>query len=644
MEGTVFARRPKMPNACFLTAAGKFLPGEPVSNDQVEAHLGQIGSKPSALRERVLRQNGITQRYYAIDNQQKSFFTNAQMAANAVRDVLAQSSLDVKDIELLVAATSQGDLPLPGFASMVQGELKMPPCEIATLHGICGSSVVGLRHAALAIGAGEVKAAVCVASEFVSRLLKASRFQAQGYGDTKRLPFETEFLRWMLSDGAGALLLQDKPAERGLSLEIERIVIKSYAGDFPPCMFVGNRDEVYGEPSIGWLDHPDYESASAAGAINLHQSVDMLKDVLRLCVNGVFEMVEEGCLDPKGIDWWVTHYSSHLFREQAYELFVRGGVTIPPERIYTNLYTSGNVGSASFPMMLGDLFRSGKLRVGQRILCIVPESGRFLFGYVVLRVVGEQAIRQISEPYMSAPTPSPAAHPDSAVPPDIKTSGTAIEEALVRQLAQVWTDFENRLHHVPIVAKMEAGRMTVQDYRDLLFNLRQQVIDGSRWISRVASNITREHFPLRSAFIGHSADEHRDFEMIERDYVSVGGDIEAIRSGVKNVGSTALSEYILSRAGRENPFDLIGAMFIIEGLGRRVAGQWGERIREQLGLEKRQVSFLTYHSASDDIHFERLDAAVQSGILTESLVAEIVKAARVTARLYLLQLEEIGNF
>ena len=64
----------------------------------------------------------------------------------------------------------------------------------------------------------------------------------------------------------------------------------------------------------------------------------------------------------------------------------------------------------------------------------------------------------------------------------------------------------------------------------------------------------------------------------------------------------------------------------------------------ELQLEPQQVSFLAYHSASDDIHFERLDAAVQSGILTDSLVAEIVKAAKVTARLYLLQLEEIGNF
>ena len=132
--------------------------------------------------------------------------------------------------------------------------------------------------------------------------------------------------------------------------------------------------------------------------------------------------------------------------------------------------------------------------------------------------------------------------------------------------------------------------------------------------------------------------------MIERDYVSVGGTLEDIQSGTKNIGSTALSEYILSRASRENPFDLIGAMFIIEGLGRRVAARWAERIRAQLQLDAKQVSFLTYHSASDDLHFERLDAAVQSGILTEALVADIVKTAKVVARLYVLQLEEIGNF
>jgi 3-oxoacyl-[acyl-carrier-protein] synthase-3 len=239
---------------------------------------------------------------------------------------------------------------------------------------------------------------------------------------------------------------------------------------------------------------------------------------------------------------------------------------------------------------------------------------------------------------------STAAENHQIDPPDIKTSGAEIEEGLVRQLARVWIDFESQLNNVPIVKKIREGRLTVADYRELLFNLRQQVIDGSRWISRAASNLTTENFPIRSAFIGHSSDEHRDFEMLERDYASVGGNVEDIRAGTKNIGSTALSEFILGRASRENPFDLIGAMFIIEGLGRRVASRWARMIQEQLELEESQVSFLMYHSESDDVHFERLDLAVQSGILTREVVESVVKTAKVTARLYRLQLEEIGNF
>jgi 3-oxoacyl-[acyl-carrier-protein] synthase III len=628
-----------VPKRVYIISAGKFYPGEPVSNDQIEDRLGRVGSLPSRLRERVLRQNRIERRYYAIDENQRSIFSNAQMAAHAARDAMARSGLSLKDIPLLVAATSQGDLPLPGFASMVHGELAMPPCEIASLHGICASSVAALRHASLTIGAGEFTTALCVASEFPSRLLKASRFQAQGFGDEKRLPLETEFLRWMLSDGAGAFLLHDAPAATGLSLEIESIVLKSHASQYPPCMFVGNKADVLADPPVGWLDYASYEAASAAGAINLHQSIHLLEDVVRICVNGVFELVESGKLDPKGIDWWVTHYSSHLFREQACELFARGGMPLPQERIFSNLYERGNVGSAAFPLMVEELLASGRLKPGERLLCIIPESGRFLFGYVILKVVGTRSAAGA----VAAKSRAAAPAPDMSPAPDIKTSGSPIEAQLVRQLSGVWSDFENRLVQVPVIQKMYQGRMTLDDYRQLLFNLRQQVIDGSRWISRAASNLTSEHFPIRSAFIGHSSDEHRDFEMIERDYVSVGGKLDEIRAGRKNIGSEALSEFILSRASRENPFDLIGAMFIIEGLGRRVARKWAERIREQLGLEDQQVSFLMYHSQSDDVHFQRLDAAVQSGILTEPLVAQIVKTAKVVARLYVLQLEELGN-
>ncbi len=610
----------KLTPAVYINAWGKFLPGEPVPNEEMEAYLGLIHGNRSRARQRILKQNGILTRHYAMDREQRSLYSNAEMAARAVRDLWGRAGMEGREMDFLAAATSQGDLPLPGFASMVHGELGTPTCEIASLHGVCASGVMALKVAALLVGAGR-KAAVACASEFASRLFKASRYEAQSSG---ALDFDAEFLRWMLSDGAGAALLQ--PVAVGLALEVEWIEIVSHAGRFEPCMYVGAA-----EGMRSWLDYPSIGAADRAGAINLRQDIRMLPEVVRCAVDGAVDLVRKGRLNPASIDWVVAHYSSHLFREQAQEMAARGGVDIPLERWFTNLYTKGNVGSASIYVQLEELFYSGRLEAGQRLFCMVPESGRFTFAYMMLRVVE------------GGPERASTAIPRTAVP-HLERTADPLAQRLIRELATVWFEFESELHRVPMVQRLYSPEFTVEDYRRLLFNLRQQVIDGSRWIARAASNITAEYFPLRSAFIAHTQEEHRDYEMIERNYVAVGGTLEEIRGGRKNIGSEALSAYVLHRASRENPFDLAGAMFIVEGLGQRVASQWGERIQRQLGLSAEQVSFLVYHSASDVRHFERLDLAIAHGILTETMVDDIVRCAKVTGRLYALQLEELDHF
>src|SRR5258708_7004991 len=157
----------------FITSLGKFLPGDPVANDAMEEFLGTIDGKASRIRKRILKQNGIQTRYYAIDRQQKTLFSNAAMAANAARAAVKRAGLDLDEIDFLAAATSQGDFPIPGFASMVHGELKSPPCEIATLHGVCASGVMAVKSAMLQILQGDKRHAVVCASEFPSRLFKS---------------------------------------------------------------------------------------------------------------------------------------------------------------------------------------------------------------------------------------------------------------------------------------------------------------------------------------------------------------------------------------------------------------------------------------------------------------------------------------
>ncbi len=217
--------------------------------------------------------------------------------------------------------------------------------------------------------------------------------------------------------------------------------------------------------------------------------------------------------------------------------------------------------------------------------------------------------------------------------------------AVMREPGKTWADFEGRLVRVPIIARALRGALRLEDYRLLLHDHYQQVLDGSRWIARAVSSIDRDHLELRSRFLEHARTEHRDYEMLERDYAAAGGDIAVLHNGGQNIGSRALSAWMFQCAARPNPLELLGAMFIIEGLGKHFACIFARALQQHLALEPRQVSFYHYHAEHDEDHLAELQAVLESGVLqVDGLAERIAETARVTGRLYLLQLEELGNY
>ena len=196
---------------------------------------------------------------------------------------------------------------------------------------------------------------------------------------------------------------------------------------------------------------------------------------------------------------------------------------------------------------------------------------------------------------------------------------------------------------MPLVRRLDEGTVTLDDYRELLLNLRQQVVEGGRWIALAASSMSIELFPVRSLLIKHAAEEHTDYQMLEQNYVSVGGDLATMLSQPKNIGSEAFSAFMFHQAAKPDPLDLFGAMFIIEGLGSSKAAGWAARIQELLGLEEEQVSFLAYHGVNDDSHYEKLRMILSHPLIDMALAERLVRTAKIVARLYALQLEEIGN-
>ncbi len=612
----------------YITSAGVFLPNQAVSNDEMEDYLGRLYGKDSSLKLRILKQNGITKRYYAINKKQETTHSNAQLAIHAIEAAIAKSELRSKEVSLLCTGTTQGDLPIPGFGSMVHAGLDFNRCEVASFQSVCASGIMALKNGFLQVKSNEKENAVCVGSELSSRMFKYSRFEAQ---NVKALPFDTEFLRWMLSDGAGAFVLENKKSNTGVSLKIEWIEIKSHANEFPVCMFTGKTDNT-NEGEQTWLDYPSYEEASKAGAINLQQDVRLLNKVIQTGVAHYFELIDEGKINKDKIDWLCCHYSSEVFKKPIQELMEKGGGAVAEEKWFSNLITKGNTGSASIFIILEELMYSGKLKQGDTILCMVPESGRFITSFMQLKVELPEQKNDISFPYRKVETPA------------LNVNKNETSEWLIRQLAQIWIDFETELLKVPIITKIHAGKLSLSDYKLLLHDLRQQVIDGSQWISRAASNIDIELFELRSAFIKHTAAEHKDYQMLEKNFVNLGEPLSAILTNEKNIGSMSLSAFMFQQASKPNPIDLLGAMFVIEGIGKRLASYWGLMIKEQLNLTDDQVSFFTYHGVADENHFHKLEEALNHPSMNMEIAKRIAKTAKTTAKLYKLQLEELGNY
>ncbi|WPG39933.1 beta-ketoacyl-ACP synthase III [Variovorax sp. EBFNA2] len=373
----------------FLTRTAAFLPFSPVSNEDIEEVLGRIGGKVSRARRLILRSNGIQSRHYAIDRATGQLaMTNAQLTAAAIRAL----GDDIGPVDCLATGTSLPDQLMPNHAVMVHGELGWPRLEVVACAGICLAGAAALKHAWLSVRAGDARRAVATGSELASAVMRGINFEAElehkieALEARPEIAFEKDFLRWMLSDGAGAVLLEREP--RGpLSLRVEWIELSSAAHELPVCMYAGADKNAQGGLD-GWArtSPADWQRDSTFA---VKQDVRLLNDniVRATLTEPLAALIERRGLKTDDIDWFLPHLSSHYFVEPVAASLASLGLPIPRERWFSNLATKGNTGSASPYIMLDELFRSGRIQPGQKLLMFVPESGRFSSGFIYLEAV-----------------------------------------------------------------------------------------------------------------------------------------------------------------------------------------------------------------------------------------------------------------
>ncbi len=373
-----------------------FMPNEPVFNDDIEQVLGKVDNLPSKARRIVLKTNGIKRRFYAIDRETGEMtHTSAQLAAEAIRRLKPYDAFTPADIECLCCGTTTPDLLFPGHASMVQGELKMPPCETVTTSGICISGMIALKYAYMNIATGISANAVAVGSELASSYTRSQFFTPQCGTATEvekhcALPFNADFLRWMLSDGAGAAYVSHRPNPNRLSLRIDWIDHISYAGELDTCMYAGGIKTEDGRV-IGWRQTDPAVQNGNNHIMAIKQDIRLLDQyIIESMKWALSASIEKHQLSPDQFDWYLPHYSSDYFRERVHKGMQEIGFEIGFDRWFTNLTTMGNTGSASIYIILTELMHSGRIKAGDKLLCFIPESGRFSQCFMQLTAVGAQ--------------------------------------------------------------------------------------------------------------------------------------------------------------------------------------------------------------------------------------------------------------
>jgi 3-oxoacyl-[acyl-carrier-protein] synthase-3 len=359
---------------CYITGTGIFLPGDAINNEDISQYIGNLEGEEE-IKEKILRMNGIKRRHYALDRHQVPTHDVYGLATLAVKDCLDNCE-HKESIGYLSTGTTNAPLVAPGAASIVHARLAQmgilgKSIEINSNAGICTSGAQAIINACRVVALGEQASALSVGVDQPSDILKSTSIDVPSDRDShsddikKSKWFMSVFLRFMLSDGAGAFLIQDKPASEGMSFQVNWTYSKSFANEAPLCMKLESR------------------------SLLLSQDVNVLNEHMSQCSReSVFGAMEANNDRLGSYRTVLPHLSSYFFRRMMLKI-IRELCSDSEETVdyWTNLETVGNTGSASIYLMLNEYANSHELNEGDKILLFVPESGQFNFVIISLTVV-----------------------------------------------------------------------------------------------------------------------------------------------------------------------------------------------------------------------------------------------------------------
>lgn len=360
-----------------LAGSGTFLPGNAISSDEVDYYLGEVNDAPVKIRNwqkriRSLMKEMLDVEYYhfAIDPVSRSFTEdNVTMSVKAALKAITDAGMQPQDIGLIVYGSAHQD-QMPTASVRIQEKLGIEQCGEISVHANCTSAYKAILLAYDLIRNGRYKNALVISSSISSSELVAE------YYNQPLIKKEELFLRYFLSDGAAALVLQSENQKQN-GLFIEQVYMESVGGNKPSAM--GNKRPAY------WMN-PKEEFDKG-----YHHLAQMFQEELRsnfheadgsVFVKGLKRMIAKYNIDLSGLRFFQVNFPSKHITELVMEECQNLG--IPGETLYTKMSTMGYIGPPMALLCLDKIRKEEKLNDHELILSFVTEVSKFMqAGYAI---------------------------------------------------------------------------------------------------------------------------------------------------------------------------------------------------------------------------------------------------------------------
>ncbi len=314
---------------CVIRGTGAYLPENKLTNADLAAMVETDDAwivTRTGIHERAIADRGMA---------------TSDLATRAASSALEMSGLAPEELDFIVVATVTPDMLTPSVACLVHRNLHVGrPIPCLDLSAACSGFVYGLEVAAGLMARGTYRRGLLVGAETISRFVD----------------YEDRSTSVLFGDGAGAVVLEATDGTAGL-----RATTLKSDGEFWDMIHL-----------------PGGGSRRPASPYMLTQREQYFRmngrQVFKLAVQAL-EQIAHDTLERAG---WKLSEVDHVLVHQANGRIIDAVVErlgLPASKVPMNLDHTGNTSAASIPLLLDECNRAGRIRTGDKILCMAFGAG-----------------------------------------------------------------------------------------------------------------------------------------------------------------------------------------------------------------------------------------------------------------------------